>query len=269
MIQRLSGDAQIAFDQSDTANAPTLILLHAFPLSRAMWNAQLEHFSSRFRVVAPDARGVGESSPFAKAPAIEQMARDLAALLDALAIERAIVGGCSMGGYTALEFVRQFPQRVRGLILCDTRADADSPEAKATRNEMISFALAHDGAAIADKMLPKLLACPVSQTAEQVRNCARSVSSENAARLIQCLRDRRDSSPILRSIAVPTLVIGGRHDVPSPPDIMAQMAASINGAKHVVLEDAGHLSSLEQSGNWNREVDLWLEESELSSGSDS
>lgn len=267
MIQRITSELQISFEQSGTATSPALVLLHAFPLSSAMWHAQLERFSSHFRVIAPDARGVKSTSPFTNTPSVELLAHDLAALLDALEIETAIVGGCSMGGYTALEFARQFSLRLRGLILCDTRADADSPEAKKVRDEMMLFAREHDGLAVADKMLPKLLCDQTRETksevVELVRDLARSLSGENVALLVQSLRDRRDSTSILPSIKVPTLAIGGREDVPSPPDVMAKMASLIPIAKHVVVEESGHLSSLEQSEIWNREVEMWLEENGL------
>ncbi len=267
MLQRISDDFQISLDHGGDVHAPALVLLHAFPLSRALWGAQLDFFSSRFRVITPDARGVGGTTPFSNAPSIEQMARDLAALLDSLSLESAIIGGCSMGGYTTLEFARQFPNRVRGLILCDTRADSDSDEARQGREEMIAFARQHNGAAVAEKMLPKLLAEPTRQDkpeiVEQVRILAQPLSGDSAACLVQSLRDRHDSTPILSSIQVPTLVIGGRDDIPSPVAIMEKMASQIPDSKHVIIENAGHLSSLEQPDTWNREVQQWLDENGL------
>lgn len=267
MIQRVSDDLHISFDQSGDIKAPALVLLHAFPLSSAMWRDQLDFFGSRFRVITPDARSVGQTSPFAEPPTIATMARDLAALLDSLNIESASVGGCSMGGYTALEFARQFPHRLRALILCDTRADPDSNEARQAREEMIAFARAHDGSAVAEKMLPKLLADETRQQrpeiVQQVRALAKPLSGESAAQLLQALRDRRDSTPVLPSIQVPTLVIGGRDDIPAPLAVMADMASRIPGSKHVIIENAGHLSSLEQSDVWNREVEQWLREKGL------
>lgn len=267
MIQQVSDDLRISFDQSGDKGAPTLVLLHAFPLSRMMWRDQLDGFGARFRVVAPDARGVGETSAFAASPTIETMARDLAALLDLLAIETAIIGGCSMGGYTALEFARLFPHRLSGLILCDTRADPDSEEARQGRDEMMTFARQSDGSAVAEKMVPKLLSEGTPQyrpeVVERVRALSRPLSGESAAMLVQALRDRRNSTPILPLIQVPTLVIGGRDDVPAPLAVMAEMAARIPRSKHVVIENAGHLSSLEQTSIWNGEVGEWLRENEL------
>ncbi|BCM93419.1 3-oxoadipate enol-lactonase 2 [Abditibacteriota bacterium] len=267
MIQRICHDFQISLDHSGDTQLPALVLLHAFPLSSAMWRAQLDFFSSRFQVLTPDARGIGDTNPFSAIPSIEQMARDLAALLDCFSIQTAIIGGCSMGGYVSLEFARQFPERLRGLILCDTRADPDSDEGRNAREEMILFARQNDGTAVADKMLPKLLCDQTRQhkpeVVEQVRALARPLSGDHIAQLVQSLRDRRDSTPILSSIQVPTLVIGGRDDIPAPVFVMAQMAAQIPNSKHVVLENAGHLSNLEQPATWNREVQQWLTESDL------
>ncbi len=267
MTAQINDDLCVSWRERGAAPSPALVLLHAFPLSGAMWNAQIERFGNCFHVLAPDARGFGDTSPFSNPPSVSQLARDLSGLLDYLKIERAIIGGCSMGGYVALEFARQFPDRMRALILCDTRADADSPSAKATRDEMIAFALQHDGLAVANRMLPKLLSDQTRvehpEVAEQVRDMVRSLSGENAAHMIAALRDRSGSTPVLGSIRVPTLVIGGEDDAISPPDVMAQMAAQIENAKHVVVASVGHLSSLEQPREWNREVEQWLSENGL------
>lgn len=226
----------------------------------------MEYFGPRLRVIAPDTRGFGGTSLLSEAPSIEQLARDVADLLDHLGIERAIIGGCSMGGYVALEFARQFPDRMRALILCDTRADADSPDAKIARDEMIAFARQNGGLAVAERMLSKLLSeqtrLQKPEVAEQVREMARALSGEGAARLIAALRDRSDST-LLGSIRVPTLVTSGEEDTVSPPAVMAQMASQIENAQHVVVAGAGHLASLEQPREWNLEVELWLNENGL------
>ncbi len=267
MTSQINDDLRVSWRESGDASSPALVLLHAFPVSSEMWDAQLAHFGKRFHVLAPDARGFGDTSPFSEAPSVEQLARDLAVWLDHLEIKRAIIGGCSLGGYTALEFARQFPNRLRGLILCDTRADADSPEIKAARDQMIAFAHENDSSAVANRMLPKLLCDQTRvnkpEVVERVRDMASGLSGEHAAQMIMALRERRDSTSVLSSIRVPTLVIGGDEDAVSPPDVMAQMAGAIEKAKHVVVASAGHLSSLEQPQEWSREVEEWLIESRL------
>src|SRR3954470_9419844 len=124
MKDLVSGDGTISFD--DVGEGPPVVLLHAFPLARAMWQPQVEALRDAYRVIAPDLRGFGASAAFTGPPSVERLADDVAALLDALKVrERGGVGGVSMGGYVALAFARRHPARLRALILADTRAEAD------------------------------------------------------------------------------------------------------------------------------------------------
>ncbi len=265
----LSPDSQISYDNSG-AGRP-LVLLHAFPLFHEMWRDQIREFAPDFQVIAPDARGFGETSAFAGEPSLEVVARDVNALLDELKIaDPIILCGLSMGGYTALEFARQFPARLAGLILCDTRADADSDDAKSSRDEMIEFAQHHSGEEVAEKMLPKLLGQSTRQhnlaVAARVRELARTLTGHNAANMILALKNRRDSTELLSQIAVPTLVLGGDEDELCPPDVMAQMAAQIPDARHELVRGAGHLSNLEAPESFNAALREWLDTVGLLSG---
>lgn len=240
-------------------------MLHAFPLSHEMWRDQIREFADDYQIIAPDARGFGESTQFAGEPSLEIVARDVAALLDALKITQPVIFcGLSMGGYTALEFARQFPQRVAGLILADTRADADSDEAKHARDEMIEFAQSHTGEEVAEKMLPKLLGQTTREhnlaVAARVRELARTLTGHNAAAMLMALRNRRDSMEILGEIKVPVLVAGGTEDEICSPEIMGEMAAQISGARHETIREAGHLSNLEAPESFNAVLREWLSE---------
>ena len=246
----------LAVSHQEAGQGKPLVFLHAFPLSSAMWQAQIDEFSPNFRVLAPDVRGIGQTSPFEAKPAVEILARDLASWLESVGVHEPIVlCGLSMGGYVALEFARAYAKKLRALILADTRADADSADTKIARNEMIEFAKSHDGRAVAQKMMPKLLGQTTlrenQEIAQQVEQIASKNSGESLAQLIAALRDRRDLSDILASISIPTLIIGGAEDTVSPPDVMAQMAAKIPKARHIVIERAGHLSNLEQPEKFN------------------
>src|SRR5262249_44235538 len=131
---------------------------HAFPLARAMWRPQVAALKGDHRVLAPDLRGFGGTGVFTSAPSVGQMADDVAGLLDALKIAGPVVlGGLSMGGYVALSFAERHPARLRGLVLADTRSEADAPEAKANRDRMANLARTQGAAAVAEQMLPKLL----------------------------------------------------------------------------------------------------------------
>ncbi len=256
-------DSQISYDNAGSGQP--LVLLHAFPLSREMWRDQIVEFAPDFQIIAPDAPGFGESSQFKSEPSLAIVAGDVAALLDKLNITQPIIlCGLSMGGYTALEFARQFPDRLAGLILCDTRADADSDEAKSARDEMIEFAASHTGEEVAEKMLPKLLSAATRErnlaVAARVRELTTELTGHNAANMIRALKNRRDSTEILGEIKVPTLVVGGAEDEICSPEIMAQMAAQIHGARHETIRDAGHLSNLEAPESFNAVLREWLSE---------
>ena len=260
---QISPNVQISYD--DVGAGQPIIFLHAFPLSREMWRDQIREFAPDYRIIAPDARGFGESTQFTGEPSLQLVARDVNALLDTLNVtEKIILCGLSMGGYTALEFARQFPDRLAGLVLCDTRADADSDEAKNARDEMIEFANNHSGEEIAEKMLPKLLGETTRAhnlaVAARVRELAMELTGHNAAAMLTALRNRRDSTEILSEVRVPTLVVGGAEDEISSPEVMGAMTAKIHGARHETIRDAGHLSNLEAPASFNAVLREWLSE---------
>src|SRR5687767_3075163 len=148
-------DIQFAYDDVGVGHA--VVLIHGYPFNRSLWTEQAEALTSRFRVVTPDLRGFGESDSSEGPVTMNRMAQDVAKLMDYLGIEQAVIGGLSMGGYVALAFVKQFPSRVKALVLADTRAQADTEEGKQTRVQQAEKALSEGMAGIADAMLPKLL----------------------------------------------------------------------------------------------------------------
>src|SRR5690242_12661678 len=148
-------DIQLAYE--DTGLGQPVVLLHGYPFNRSLWTEQVSALSSSYRVVTPDLRGLGESESSPGPATMNRMAQDVVELLDQLEITRAVIGGLSMGGYVALAFYKQFPARVRALLLADTRPQADTEEGKETRRQQAEKALAEGMASIADGMLPKLL----------------------------------------------------------------------------------------------------------------
>lgn len=242
----------------ESGQGSPLIFLHAFPLASAMWEKQIETFSATHRVIAPDARGFGGSDGFREneTPSILQMARDLNALLDALQIEEEIIlCGLSMGGYIALAFAREYSQRLRALILCDTRAEADTPEARAKRSENIAFLESHDSAAFIGKMLPNLLGETTrrdnSGVVETVRVLASSQSAKACRDALRAMRDRPNRSDELEDIGVPTLVVAGNEDGIIPIEVARATAAKIANARCEIVTGAGHLSNLENAAQFN------------------
>ncbi len=248
----------------DVGQGPVVVLLHAFPLARPMWRPQREAVAARSRVLTPDLRGFGDSSGVHGTPSVEAWADDVAAMLRSLAIDTpVVVGGLSMGGYVALAFVRKYPERVRALVLADTRAEADNAEARANRDRTIALARSQPPSAVIEQMLPRLLG-PSTQTnrpevAAEVRRIAGSQSPDGIVAALQALRDRPDSTPFLGAITVPTLVLVGAEDALTPPAVAATLANGIPAAQLVLLEKAGHLSNLEQPEAFNAAVLSFLD----------
>lgn len=239
------GNQQIFF-QSTGAGVPVL-MMHAFPLNQTMFQGQRQSLSDVARLVTFDVPGVGESMP--ALVTIDGIADFAAALLDSEKIEKAVIGGVSMGGYAAFAFARRHPDRMRGLILANTRAAADTEEAKKGRREMAAVAREHGAAEIARRMLPKLLGETTHQerpaVVDQVRGMVESVAPETIARLLDALANRADSTDLLEQIIVPTLVIAGEQDPIAPPKEASEWAARIPTAKFVEIAGAGHLPNLE------------------------
>jgi pimeloyl-ACP methyl ester carboxylesterase len=235
----------------DRRAAVTLVLLHPFPLSAEAWRADADALAKRVRVVAPSARGFGGTPVGDGDPSIDAMADDVAAVLDGLEIpEPVVVGGLSMGGYVALSFARRHAQRLRALLLADTRAEPDSEEARANRDRAIARVEQGDLAGFVDDLVTKLLSPRTSaerpEIVEKVRALALSAPPRAVALALRALRDRPDARPGLGAIEVPTLVVVGEDDVLTPPSAAKAMADAIPHAELRVINGAGHLSNLEQ-----------------------
>lgn len=227
-----------------------VVLIHAFPLNADMWRSQLERVPDGWRYIAPDLRGFG---PGAQAPGgpvtMDDLAADVLCVLDALVIDEATIGGLSMGGYVTLAMLRAAPERFTGVVLADTRPQADSDDARAGRRAML--ALVHDRgpAAVVEQMLPKLLGetsrreRPALEA--EVRRIAVSNSTGAIAGAIEAMMGRRDSTDLLPRISRPALVIVGAEDTITPPADAEAMQRMLSRSRLVTLPGAGHLSSME------------------------
>jgi pimeloyl-ACP methyl ester carboxylesterase len=238
----------LAYDDRGTG-AP-LVLLHAFPLDRRMWQPQIGPLSSVARVLAVDLPGFGESTAGRGPFTIDSAADAVLDFLDAIGVPgRVVLGGLSMGGYVALAFARRHPDRLAGLVLADTRSEPDDPAGKAKRDEMIALANSAGAAAVIDQMLPRMLGEPAQRTrpevADTVRGIASRQSGEAVAAALAALRDRPDATVALGRVTVPTLVLVGEHDAITPPAVAQSLAGKIAGSKPVTIPGAGHLSNLE------------------------
>jgi 3-oxoadipate enol-lactonase len=242
-------DIQMAY--TDVGLGPPVVLIHGYPFNRSLWDEQVGTLSSSYRVIAPDLRGFGETDSSEGPATMGRMAQDVARLMDHLGISQAVIGGLSMGGYVALAFYKQFPSRVRAFVLADTRAQADTEEAKQTRAQQAEKALSEGMAGIADAMLPKLLTPEtVSKRPEivkRVRDMMLKTKPEGAASALLGMAEREDQTPLLSKITAPTLILVGAEDAITPVADSEKMHNAIAGSRLVVLENAGHVSNLERS----------------------
>lgn len=239
-----------------------VLFIHGFPLDRTVWRHAIAPLTGG-RLIAPDLRGLGLSDAPAGECSIPQYADDMVTLLDLLGVESCVACGLSMGGYVAFDMVRRYPDRIAGLILVNSRAEADGPAARQARDEMIRLVEQDGTAALADLLVPKLLA-PESQTTmpsvvEQVRTMIQSAPVPGVVDALRAMKERPDSTSLLERIAVPTLVIAGREDQLIPVDHARSMAAMIPGARFALIPGGGHLVPIEQPIPTSRAIGDFLD----------
>jgi 3-oxoadipate enol-lactonase len=239
-----------------------LLLLHAFPLNRTMWDAQVQALAASHQVVRFDCRGFGGSPPGDSLLTMERIADDAAAVLDRLGISQAVVAGCSMGGYAALAFARRHPDRLRGLVLLDTRAGADSEEGKKNRAALAERVRREGAGAAAEAFLPQLVGETTQKEQPEVVARLRQIILGTPPRgivdALAGLAARADSGPALKEIRVPTLVICGDEDTITPLAEAENLQRGIAGSRLVVIPRAGHLANLEQPDAVNQALREFL-----------
>jgi pimeloyl-ACP methyl ester carboxylesterase len=239
------GDATLHYVDAGSGS-DVVLLLHAFPLSSAMWDPLTKALSGRFRVIAPDYRGLGQSHPPSQATTMASVVDDVRILLRSLGIRRVAVAGLSMGGYVAFELYRRAPELIRALALCDTRATPDTVAGRAGRETFAQNALSKGLSWVADEFTPKLLRLsPDPAVASRVRELIAGGTPEGVAAAQRGMAVRPDSVPTLSRIAVPALVVVGAEDQLTPPSDAVVMQSGIRGARLAVIPGAGHLPVLE------------------------
>jgi pimeloyl-ACP methyl ester carboxylesterase len=230
---------------------PLLVLLHAFPTDSRMWAGQLDELSSRYRVMAPDFPGFGKSAdagPFT----VPSLAQTIRAFIQKAAPNsgKFVLGGLSMGGYVAMNYARQFPDDLRGLILADTKDAADNAEQRENRNRMIEVARGKGSRAVTDMMIGKMLSTDTESRrpaiAKALRDIMESCPAATIERALIALRDRPDMTQELAKIKTPTLIIVGDGDAITPPEVARGMQNKIAGSQLAVIAGAGHMSAMEQ-----------------------
>jgi pimeloyl-ACP methyl ester carboxylesterase len=251
----------VRFDDSG-GDGPPLLLVHGFPLDRSLWKEQVA-LREVARVISFDLPGFGEAPPPEGPPSMAAYADAVVAILDAARLERAALCGLSMGGYVLFELWRRHPERVDRLVFCDTRADADPPAGKQARLAAIEQVRLGRRANLLDGLAPRLLAATSlakPHIVEVVRMMGRRSSDAGLIAALRALHDRPDSTPTLRTVRAPTLVVVGAQDALTPPAVARVIHEGIAGSALVEIPDAGHLSPLENPGAFNAALREFLSE---------
>jgi pimeloyl-ACP methyl ester carboxylesterase len=252
---------------TDAGTGRPVLLIHGYPLDRTMWADQITHLAANYRVIAPDLRGFGASSMFDGDPAtgiaMSQYADDLLHLLDELQVsEPVVLCGFSMGGYISFPFVEQHRAKVAALVLCDTRAAADTADARAKRLETAQQVHDHGSGWIAEQMIPKLFAEATRrdrpELVDRTADVIRRTDPDAIAAALRGMAHRSDSTPLLAQLDLPTLVIVGEDDAISTRDEMTGIAKAVRGAELVVVPDAGHMAPVENAATVTKTLQKFL-----------
>ncbi len=263
-MEALVNGLKLFYTDTGQRNAPVIVFLHGFPFDHTMWQEQAALCEASFRVISYDHRGHGKSAVGDGQYAFEFFVDDLFGLLDLLHIQKAVLCGLSMGGYAALRAVESRPERIVGLILCDTRSEGDSNEAKLKRAASVRTVKEKGVSTFAEGFLKAVFA-PVSisekpQIVDSIRQTINRSSPEGLCGTLIALATRTDTTSALPKISVPTLIIVGEADAITPPAASEAMQKLIPGAQLNVLPKAGHMSNLENPQLFNSHLLKFLKE---------
>ena len=243
----------------DSGAGTPVLLLHAFPLSGAMFDAQVDALSGLGRFIVPDQRGFGESTVGDGPATMDALAEDALALLDHLEIAAAVVGGVSMGGYVSLALLRRDPGRVLGLLLADSQVGADDAAARAARETLSQDVLRTGTEVLVERQLPRLLSASAHEEVRaQVREMLRANSPAGVASALRGMALRADARDILSRFGGPVLVVVGAEDMLTPPEKARAMASLVPQDTVVEIPSAGHLSNLEAPASFNQALAHFL-----------
>ncbi len=242
-----------------------VVLLHGFPFSADLWLPQIKALGAHYRTIAPDLRGFGGSDVPGGPYTMDVFADDVSRMLDALEIERAVIGGLSMGGYIAFEFYRRYPERVNALVLADTRPHPDTPVARKHRQKMAELAIARGSSAVSEQLIPKLLAPTTltdkTEVVTSLRKIMDAARPEALAAALAGMALREDARPLLPQIEVPALVLNGAEDAITSAAEAREWSSNLPDARVEIIQNAGHVSNLEQPEAFNRALLDFLAES--------
>jgi len=256
-----SGDAEIFYEVLGSGSP--VVLLHPFPANHELWLPAAQHLISRYQVILPDLRGHGESEIGEGPATMQKHASDVARVMDELEIGRAAMAGSSIGGYVLFEFWRLYRGRVATLMLCNTKAPADAPAARAARLQTAAEVLERGVEPFVDSMLPRLIGETTRRSRPDLMEAARrmmlKMSPEDISLVQKGMAERPDSVPTLKTINVPTLIVTGDEDVITGMPEAQAMQQNISGSQMRVIRKAGHFAIWEQADEVGKSLRQFLD----------
>jgi 3-oxoadipate enol-lactonase len=255
-------DLMVSYNDEGPDGAPVIIFIHGFPFNKSMWNKQVKALKNNYRLIAYDVRGHGNSDVGNEDFSIELFVKDLLNLMDALNIDRTILCGLSMGGYIALNAIENYPDRFDALILSDTNCISDTPEVKEKRMKTIE-SIKKDGVEkFADESMNNFFAPESLSTKKKeiaaVRDMIVNTSKQTLYKTLQAFYERKETCSRLPEIKVPVLIMVGKEDIITPPAAALTMHEKIKGSIIHIIDHAGHLSNMENLGEFNNRLTEFL-----------
>lgn len=252
----------LAIFQTGTENKKSILFIHGFPFDHKMWDLQMEYLKKDFHCISYDIRGLGNSPAGDGQLTMESLVDDLFDLTDALNLDKPVLCGLSMGGYIALRAIERKESSFSGLILCDTKAEADSDEGKINRAKGIKDINFNGVEKFAENFVVKCFSADFIKNNkaryEEVLNRAKNSNSTGIKGCLLAMASRTDTTKYLSKIKIPVLLLCGEHDTITPPDIMMAMGDMINKSMFLLIPAAGHVSALENPKFFNSEAEQFL-----------
>ena len=261
-IKLIVNDLMVNYSDQGPDESPVIIFIHGFPLNKSMWDNQVELLKDNFRVITYDIRGHGESDAGNEAFTIDLFVLDLINLMNSLKIDKSSLCGLSMGGYIALNAIKNYPERIKSLVLCDTNCFADSAEAKEKRMKTVENIIKDGVNKYADLSIKNLFSIGSfsKMTAEiaSVKEMIVNTSELALCSTLIALSSRLETCSKLVDINVPVLILVGKEDILSPPDAANIMHEKIKNSSLQVIENAGHLSNIENPDVFNQHLNAFF-----------
>ncbi len=254
-------NVNLAYNDVGEGSVP-IIFLHGYPFSKAMWDGQIDFLKPSYRVIACDIRGFGKSADEKSPLSIDLFGDDLIGFMDQSGIDKAIICGLSMGGFIALNVMERFPERFTALILCDTQCVADTAEEREKRYKIIDEIKTEGAADFNEGFVKSVFHKDSLSNKKELVEQLKSVVSANSEHIIMqglvALAERSETCSALGEIAVPTLIICGKEDAVTPLAQSQFMNENIRGSVLHVIDNAGHVSNLEEPDEFNKYLEGFL-----------